>query len=313
MSFEVNMSGWKRFFSVPCALVDNYLKLADGAALKVFLYLMSSEEAPDSQKIMNATGLSSEAFEDAVMFWQSVGVIKTESESSQIKCETAAASNNDVKKPTKKIVHTRYQPKDIAEMLTKDDGLRELFSEAESTLGRILRHADHETLISLRDYYGFSEQSIVLILGYCADLGKTSAGYIETVAKGLFDSGATEFHLIENEFEKLREKHSFESKIRLDFGMDVKFTKRQSQYIESWKNMGFSADMISLARERCVNNTNKLSFQYINKILESWHSKGYFTPEAAENDIKETPAKEESSFDLNEFDMFTLGTGKETK
>ena len=47
MQLSLNSAGWKRFFSVPCALVDNYLKLADGPALKVLLYIISSEDSFD--------------------------------------------------------------------------------------------------------------------------------------------------------------------------------------------------------------------------------------------------------------------------
>lgn len=315
MSLELNLSDRKRFFSVPCVLVDSYLKLADGPALKVILYLIASEDSPDKDKIISDTGVTPDEFDEAVMFWKSLGMIKEGSDENIRSAQAVIIPEHSEppKEPAVKKVRTGYHPKDIAEMLGQDPGLKELFSEAESTLGRILRHADHETLIGLRDYYGFSEESIVLILGYCSDLGKTSARYYETVAKGLFEKGITEFHLIESEFEKMRERHSFEAKIKNAFGLEINLTARQSEYISSWREMGFGADMISLAGERCADNTNKISFQYIDKILKSWHDKGYFTPEAAENDVKPKKTKEESSFDLDEFDMFTLGADKETK
>lgn len=313
MKLTVNSGTWKRFFSVPCALVDNYLKLADGPALKVILYLISSEDAPDEQKIISATGITKEAFDEALMFWKELGVISIDGEATipvaVIPSSAAVSAEPD---PAKKVVHSRYAPKDIAEMLKSNAELKELFAEAEATLGRILKHADHEVLISLKDYYGFSEQSIVLILSYCAELDKTSARYYETVAKGLFEKGATDFHSIETEFERLRELHSYESQIRQEFGMDIKLTPRQIEYINSWKSMGFAMNMISLAREKCADATNKLSFQYIDKILKSWQEKGIFTPEAAEGDIKPKKQMNDSSFDLDEFDMFTLGTGRET-
>lgn len=314
MSFKVNLSRYKRFFSVPCALVDRYIKLADGSALKLILYLMSSEDNPDEKNIAEAIGLTQNELEEAVMFWTDLGVIAAQDMPSEQAKDLSAEPSRTAGQPSPaKIIHTRYQPKDIAQMLKTDPGLKDLFSEAESTIGRILKHADHESLISLRDYYGFTEQSIVLILGYCVELDKTSARYYETVAKSLFEKGITEFHQIEDEFVKMREKHGFEAKVKSNFGLDIKLTPKQSEYICSWRDMGFGLDMISLARERCADSTNKLSFPYIDKILKSWHEKGYFTPEAAESDIKPKQVKGESSFDLDEFDMFTLGTGKEKK
>ena len=313
MTLTVNGAGWKRFFQVPCAIVDNYLKLADGPALKVLLYLLSSESPPDADSVVSSAGITREAFDEAVSFWKEMGVISVDGEApAKAPAQTVSPAQTE---PVRKVVHSLYSPKDIAEMLKCSAELKELFSEAESTLGRILRHSDHEMLISLRDYYGFSEQSIVLILGYCAEREKTSARYCETVAQSLFERGITDFHSIETEFERMRELNTFEAKIRSDFGLESRLTPQQKRFIESWREMGFDIDMISLARERCVDNTNKLSFQYINKVLASWKEKGIFTPEAAENEAKPTKQKDGShSYDLDEFDMFTLrNSGKEKK
>lgn len=314
----VNSSGWKRYFSAPCALVDNYLKLADGAALKVILYLIASDGQPSDSDIISATGLSQEAFEDAVIFWQSLGVISKDGADvspaaalalPQLPSPSHALPATEPEPIHNKVVHSRYAPKDIVQMLQTNDALKELFTEAEVTLGRIIKHADHEVLIGLTDYYGFDEPSIVLILGYCAGLDKTSARYYETVAKSLFEKGVTEFHAIERELERMDEQHGFEADVRRDFGLDTKLTKRQREYLDSWRGMGFELDMISLARERCVDATNKLSFQYIDKILSSWKEKGIAAPADAENEAKPQKPKEERSFDLDEFDMFTLGKG----
>ena len=302
----LNDRSWKRFFSVPCALVDNYLKLADGPALKVILYLVASESAPDADKIISETGITPSQFEEAVMFWQQLGVITSDGAEARVQPFPAPAVQKT--ETVTKVVHSRYQPKDIADMLRTTPALKELFSEAEATLGRILKHSDHEVLISLRDYYGFSEQSIVLILEYCAGLGKTSARYYETVAKSLFDKSALDFQSIEAEFARLNEQHSYEAEIKRDFGLDIKLTPRQIQYINSWREMGFDMPMISLAREKCADATNKLSFQYIDKILSSWKEKGIFTVEAAMNEQKPQKQEPDRSFDLDEFDKFTLGT-----
>ena len=319
MSITLNSSGWKRFFSVPCALVDSYIKLADGPALKVFLYLISCEGAPDEESVAKAVGITRNEVDDAICFWKQLGVISGGENTSPMPAqpaEPAAKENeaalNEPKTGAVKIVHASYAPKDIAGMLKEDAVLKELFLEAEKTLGRILRHADHETLISLRDYYGFDEPSIVLILSYCSGLGKTSARYYETVAKGLFEKGVTEFHTIEDEFERMREQFGYENEFRRVLGLETKLTSRQTEYANSWRSMGFGLDMIALAREKCVDNLNKLSFPYIDRIMRSWSESGIFTPDAAKNENKPQKAKStERSFDIDEFESFTLNGKKE--
>ncbi len=67
--------------------------------------------------------------------------------------------------------------------------------------------------------------------------------------------------------------------------------------------------MISIAREKCVDATNKLSFAYIDKILRSWADKKIFKPEEIEADVKQQPVNNDESghsFDLDEFEQFTI-------
>ena len=60
--------------------------------------------------------------------------------------------------------------------------------------------------------------------------------------------------------------------------------------------------MLILAYNICIDATSKLSFAYINKILEKWHKAGYQKPEdveAAEQKQQEKKAKKQSSYDMN--------------
>ena len=314
LTLKLNSGGWKRYFSVPCAVADSWLKLADGPALKLILYILSCDGTPSLDGALSATGLSRESIDEAVSFWRSLGVLSDDYGKTDAVPAIEAEKSPEAPSaaPAPKIIRTGYHPKDIAEMLLSDAELKELFGEAESTLGRLLKHADHETLISLRDYYGFDEPSIVLILSYCSGLGKTSARYYETVAKGLFEKGVTEFHTIEDEFERMREQFGYENEFRRVLGLETKLTSRQTEYANSWRSMGFGLDMIALAREKCVDNLNKLSFPYIDRIMRSWSESGIFTPDAAKNENKPQKAKStERSFDIDEFESFTLNGKKE--
>ena len=309
---------WKRYFSVPCALVDQYLKLATEPALKLILYLLASEGEPSDEKIMEAAGLNRQQLDEAYMHWQALGVIDNAGDhASPAQALKEAERQTDDHENTKqnqpdntKIGPTRLQPKDITEKLKSEAGLKDLFVNAEQSLGRLLKHSDHIVLIYLRDYLGFDDQSIILILSHCRDLGKTSPGYYETVGKSLFEKGCTDFHAIEEEFMRLGELHSFESKVKHDFGIDIKLSQKQSKLISSWKDMGFGIEMISLAREKCVDATNKLSFPYIDKILKSWNEKGIKDVASAMNEQKPETSSKERSFDIDEFDQFTLGGGQ---
>ncbi len=312
MKYKVNIDNKKRFFCFPCYIADEHIKLADAAALKLIIYLLSDEsECFDSEVVCKKLGITNDGLSDALLFWKERGVISESSAEPQQNADIKAPLP-DYGKQAVRVWHRGYSAKEIAEILDNDAATKELFHEAERTLGRTLKHADHEMLISLKDYCGFMPPAIILILEYCRDNDKTSARYIETVARDFADRGMTDFLDIDAEIKRRSEIQSFELKVAADFGLDTRLTKKQSQFILSWQDMGFDLNMISLARERCVDSTNKLSFPYINSILKSWSDKKIFTPEAAEADIKpqshgSNGDSQNRSFDLEEFDDFTLG------
>ena len=66
--------------------------------------------------------------------------------------------------------------------------------------------------------------------------------------------------------------------------------------MDEWK---FSMDIIKLAYYECADNTHKVVFRYINKVLESWHNAGVKTVEDVEQ------LKKETSFDLDEYERLT--------
>lgn len=320
VSLKLNNSKWKRFFSVPCALVDDYIRLADESALKLLLYLLCDEaDEIDKSEVCKKLGIKETSFDDAVVFWKEMGVIDSENVAviPVAKApEVSSVSVSNVK------VRLSYTPKSISDMIDTDESIRELFSEAERTIGRLLKHAEQELLINLRDYYGFDTQSIILMLEYCRNCGKTSAKAIESFATELFQNGITGFFEIDAEIKRRTEYHTFENEVRRVLFLETKPAAKQSQYISSWQDMGFSVEMIGEARERCVNWTNKLSFPYINKILQTWAEKRIFTLEALEadeaNKVKPPVSQNErkpsdSSFDLNEFDSFTLSQSHSNK
>ncbi len=305
MKLKIDSSKWKRHFPIPCALVDKYLKLANEASLKLLLCLLNSDdESTDSEYVMEKTGLSADMVNRAVAFWVSQGVMDSPdgfTYNADLEAKSTPAATN-------KVVHSVYSPADIAKMNQEDVGFKALSVEAETTLGRPLKHYDHEALIIMRDNYGFSDPAIILILENCAKLGKTNPKYYETVATSMFEKGITEYEQLEEEFNRLDEYHSFEGEIKRAFGLATKLTKQQSAHIENWKNAGYSIELISYAWEKCVNATNKTQFQYINKILENWASKNIITVEQAENENSPAVnAAKEHSYDLGEYDDFTLG------
>ena len=75
--------------------------------------------------------------------------------------------------------------------------------------------------------------------------------------------------------------------------------------IASWYGeLGYGIDVIRLAYERAVENTGKLSFAYINKVLQNWHREGVRTAaDAANASARRAPVQGgETSYDIQEIE-----------
>ncbi|HBR07949.1 MAG TPA: hypothetical protein DD735_03505, partial [Clostridiales bacterium] len=54
------------------------------------------------------------------------------------------------------------------------------------------------------------------------------------------------------------------------------------KYIDGWLETGFPPESIEMAYDRTVTNTGQLKWSYMNRIIQSWDTKGLHTPEEIE-------------------------------
>ncbi len=300
MNIKLNNTNRKRVFSLPCCIFDNYIKTADDAALKVILCLYSSDEPYLSEcDIASLTGLDISKVEGAISFWVNNGEI-----SSTDVTEDKKTSSAEIK-----AVRNMHPKIDLTEYSAAHPKFKEYISEVEAAIGKMLSHYEKETLAILIEYYNFSPAAAVLIFEHSAKFEHYSSKYVESVAAELHDKGVFTYEQLEQEFMRMDEYKSFENELKRSLGIyGTATTKKQKELFGKWKGLGFGVEMISLAGERCIDATTKLSLPYVDKVLSTWAAKGIFTPEAAEaENSKSTENSIERTFDLDEYDDFTLG------
>ena len=102
-------------------------------------------------------------------------------------------------------------------------------------------------------------------------------GYIEKIACTWAENDINSLESAQEEVQRLTAYNDFTGKIMKKFEMIRRPTQKQNDFIEQWKKEGFSLELIGYAYERTIEQINKLSFDYINKILISWKNSGYTT------------------------------------
>lgn len=327
MDYRIEIKNGGRFFTVPCGVVDKYLKDADGENIKVLLCVLSYGDGEISdEKIADICGIENKKVKSALEYWNNLGVLIVEFPKDSFAQNTdftgfepiqidkkQSVSESDIKKLNEKKrreTAKKYTASEISQIIDTDKSLRQFFDEAQNILGRIVTHNDQLNFIEIYEDCGYSPATILLIIEYCTEIGKTNSAYIKTTAKNWFLNDILTYEDIERHIIKLNEFHSYENKIKRTFGIEYKLTKKQQEYVNKWNSMGISVELCEYAYEKCVETTGKLVFKYIDTTLENYHKKDITTPQQAEeddksfNNTKNKPASKEHSYDINEIDEF---------
>lgn len=303
-------------FSVPNIIADNFLKLATGGQIKVLLYILRNcTKNSSAEDIAANTGISQQEAADAILFWEQVNVLsdsyysatpvsKIMNTSSLTEPIKTAVSEEKPKAVPRQKHH--LSPSEITGMMRDSSDISELFKTAESCLGT-LTHVQQNSLIWMYSYLGLKKEVIITLIAYCVSIEKTNAGYIEKIACSWSENEINTLDAAQNEVTRMKQSREYSSQIMRAFEMSHRPTSKQEEYITQWKNAGFSIELIHYAYEKTIEQINKLSFAYLNKILLSWKDSGFTTVahvKNAESDYqkKKSPSgSKQSDFDVEKY------------
>ena len=262
----MNINYGTSVFVVP-AVVNEYLNSATPEQLKVILYILQfPQKTIDFNVISNNLQLTPEQVEKAVVFWGEKNVLQT---------------TDGIKLP----------PSEIAREMEKSPDFHKLVQEAEKIFGESPNDTEQKILFSLYKSWHFSIKSICMMLEYCQKY-ELHISYARTTLIDWYNQGITTDELVEKQIDILERRFTFTGKIRKMFELNRKPTKKQQAFIDKWEQEGHSIEMIEYAYESTLEQTDtnqKLSFEYIDAILQNCLEKGFTTPEQAEQYHKEHP------------------------
>ncbi|MBO5227177.1 MAG: DnaD domain protein [Ruminococcus sp.] len=297
MELNVNVNGWGMMFGVPVAVVDKYLKLATPSQLKVMLYLLRHQcSSIDTKKISEALSVNEELVEEAIMFWEQTDLFTGDLQDESSADEKSALSEKaeHVSQTSPAITAQRSSsditltPSEIASELKRDTGLMNLFRMAEQLTGEPLNHMQQRSLLWQYQYLSVSGDIILTIMSYCRSMGKNSIQYAEKLLTAWWDRGICTMQQINDEIVKDQQRRSYHGTIARTLDMNRPPTPKQREYFDSWQAMQIPVDLIRYAYEKTIEQTNKLSLAYMQKILTTWAEAGYKTREDVDTNDKLT-------------------------
>lgn len=193
----------------------------------------------------------------------------------------------------------QYSAEDIVRRSRTDGEFAAMVAEASKVMGRVLGGVDMKTLFGIYDYLGLPADVIMLLINFCGRqyaerYGTQRRPSARAIEKEAYIWVNREIMTVEQAEEYIRaadERRGTIAEVKNAIGIRGReLTKTEQGYVSSWLDMGYGADVIAVAYDRTVTNTGALKWNYMNKILLSWHEKGVRTA----RDIDEKDGRQRS-------------------
>jgi len=180
----------------------------------------------------------------------------------------------------------QYSQEEIARRAAGSEEFSAIVGEAQNVMGHILSSEELRTVFGIYDYLRLPADVIFMLLNYClercveryGEQRRPTARMIEKEAYYWVNREITTFEQADEYIRSRKEKDSVVGRIKYLLGIrDRALTATESKFVDEWAGMGFDEDVIAAALDRTVINTGKLSWSYMNKILQAWNSEGLHT------------------------------------
>lgn len=291
-SFKIYQRSCADVTVVSNLFIDEHMKDANDAQLKIYLYLLRMMNAGLTTSISDIADKFNHTEKDvlrALKYWEKCRLLSLEYDDAKnlsgiqlldpshktggeivslapvvqlpAKAAEAPAVKNDFTKPS-------YTLDQLKEFKNNEETSQILFV-AEQYIGRPLSASEIKTILFFTDRLGFSEDLIDYLIQYCVDRGKKDFRYIEKVAISWAEAGITTPKQAAK-FATKYDKNVYD--IMKALGKSGTPTKAEADYAIKWiKEYGFSQDIIIEACNRTVMATDKHRFEYADSILASWY------------------------------------------
>jgi len=295
--------------NIPNHFIDRYMPMANGAFVKVYLYLLRHLQHKGDLAVDLMAEELDETEKDilrALAYWEKLKLIHIKKNAERVITDISVLdlSQEDSSStigidgragllPKNMIQITKqgavaesdaamqgYTPEQISELVETEE-IKWLLATIEKYLERLLKPSDIQFIIYLYDGLAFSSALILYLYEYCISNNKKSQHYIKAVAFSWAKDGIDTVEKAENTVDTYNAGYQVVCKA---FGIDRKLGSTEKQYVTKWfKTYGLDAHIIEEALNRTLLTRGKPDFKYANGILSAWHKKGV----KSTSDIKE--------------------------
>ena len=293
IAYSISMGAWNSVFAIPTCVVDEHMKLAGAAQLKVLLYMLRhGGDEVTLDKLAFAIGQKPSDTQDALDYWVNCGLLSDSArekkqeaaQSSDAQTPTAvpeasvsnALKQNADKKPPVTREKIRYPFDECMRYVAEDEQLKNMLTAVEATLGKQLTHTEVTCFVTLVKWHGLPCTVMPMLVQYCRSIGKPSMSYIEATGIGWAAEEIDDFEKAEKKISSLTAKRKAWNTVRSALEIpERKATESEMKFCDLWINgQHIDVELIRHAYDKCVNKNGKISFNYMNGIIKRYFEQG---------------------------------------
>jgi len=201
-----------------------------------------------------------------------------------------------------------YRTGEIGKRMEENSKLAQTYKIVSGILGKTLSSSDIELLYSMYDYYGLPAEVIVVMVEYFSGKEKTTMRKLEREAQKWSEYGIDSVEKAKRFIQKREALLTYASSVRRIVGANErKLTTKELEYINKWQNeWNMQLDDVKAAYEITVENTGKVAFAYMNKILEARHLEKTTGVKEKNQPVKEIKKQKKSRYNYAEIERKTF-------
>ncbi len=284
--FKVYQEHYSDVTVVSNIFIDHYMKDANDAQLKIYLYLLRTMSAHIPTSVSDIADQFNHTEKDVIRslkYWEKNHLIALEYDENKTLTAIRLLDVSANQKPSSEVISLApvvplpvkndpyekpsYSLDQIREFKSREETSQLIFV-VEQYIGKPLSPTEMKTILFFSDKLGFSEDLIDYLFQYCIEKGKKDFRYIEKVAISWAEEGITTPKQAAKAAKKY-DKAVYD--IMKALGKSNAPTKAEADYAIKWvKEYGFTQDIILEACQRTVMATDKHRFEYADSIMANW-------------------------------------------
>lgn len=256
--------------NLPDVFITEYLSEAPGDYIKIYLYMIFLSKYNKDIKLNDLSkkiAVPLNIIQDALKYWEESNVIT--------KKGTGYIVNNIQEVELNKLYSPKLTvSKETIQNMEKDKSRSNAIEAINNMYFQGIMSPSWYSDIDLWfKKYGFDEEVMIQLFGYCFDKSALHRNYVKAVAEAWHGNNIKTFSDLEEYDERNEKIKKAKKSIAKKLGLTRNLTEYEEAYIEKWlQEYKYNLDVIELALKKTTSKANP-NFDYIHKIITDWHDR----------------------------------------